>query len=317
MEEGNVNESQVLKALPSFFEDHDVLEGTQFENREVEYPMKKFIIEYIRATGLVSSMRDPLMSGSPDGILCLADNEGEMHICGVEIKTMNSLNTIDAARQRRYNYAPLTNMKNLGQNEASIKQFHDLIPSGEYRTQCLHHSVCLNFNHIVFVQAKRSNCGIGKVIYVTIIHFHSSVRHNYSYILSVVRVGAFQWVGKDSSNIPKAYDSLLQTSHASDLHSYASYYSLSQAYRSLVALQHGTLPPAQMIHPTAFVYWNYLKGGVDEFSRAMTSLCYTNVDENPIVSNIGRLLCPQVNNAAVVHRLCLARQKRHLPMNYE
>ncbi|CAN8067640.1 unnamed protein product [Agarophyton chilense] len=72
-----------------------------------------------------------------------------------------------------------------------------------------------------------------------------------------------------------------------------------------------------MIRPTAFVYWNYLKGGVDEFSRAMTSLCYTNVGENPIVSIIGRLLCAQVNNAAVVHRLCLARQKGHLPMNYE
>ncbi|CAN8067641.1 unnamed protein product [Agarophyton chilense] len=202
MEEGNVNESQVLKALPSFFEDHDVLEGTQFENHKVEYPMKKFIIEYIRTTGLVSSKRDPMMSDSPDGILCLADNEGEMHICGVEIKTMTSLNTIDAARQRRYNYAPLTYMKNVGQNEASIKQFHDLIPSGGHRTQFLHHSVCLNLNHIVFVQAKGGNGGVGEVIYVTIVHFHSSLRHNYSFILSAVRVGAFQWGGE---RIPPIY----------------------------------------------------------------------------------------------------------------
>lgn len=72
-----------------------------------------------------------------------------------------------------------------------------------------------------------------------------------------------------------------------------------------------------MIRPAAIVYWNYLKGPVDEFGRAMRNLFYTNVGENMIVSIIGRLLYAQLNNSAGVHRLSLSRQKEKLPTGYE
>ena len=50
-------------------------------------------------------------------------------------------------------------------------------------------------------------------------------------------------------------------------------------------------------------------GGVDEYSRALKSLTKTNTSENPIVSLIGRILCSQVNNAAIAHLLGVARRK--------
>ena len=68
-----------------------------------------------------------------------------------------------------------------------------------------------------------------------------------------------------------------------------------------------------MIRPSGLVFWNLLKGRVDEFSRALKSLCYTNSPENPIVSVLGRLLIAQVNNAAVVHRFALAKTRGRLP----
>lgn len=71
--------------------------------------------------------------------------------------------------------------------------------------------------------------------------------------------------------------------------------------------------PAQMIRPTSLVYWNYLKGAADEFSRVLQSLAYTNHSENPIVSIIGRLICAQINSAAIVHRLSVAKAKDLLP----
>ena len=52
---------------------------------------------------------------------------------------------------------------------------------------------------------------------------------------------------------------------------------------------------------------------MDEFSRALKSLCYTNSSENPIVSVLGRLLVAQVNNAALAHRLSIAKRRGLLP----
>lgn len=132
------------------------------------------------------------------------------------------------------------------------KLFQERVPSTEYKTQCLHHAVSLNLKNIMFVQANGSNSGVGGVIYVTIVHFNHTLTPIYSYSLAAVRVGAFEWIEKDASMIPKAFDELLQAFHASDLSSYVSYYSLSQAYQSL-ARKTGTLPPAHIIRPTAFV----------------------------------------------------------------
>ena len=51
---------------------------------------------------------------------------------------------------------------------------------------------------------------------------------------------------------------------------------------------------------------------MDEFSRAVKSLAYTNSSENPIVSILGGLICGQVCNASIVHRIAIARMKGYL-----
>lgn len=111
---------------------------------------------------------------------------------------------------------------NVGQNDGSTKLFQELVPSTEYRTQCLHHAVCMILKHIMFVQAKGSNLCVGRVIYPTMVHFHHTLTSIYRYLLSAILVGAFEWIENDASRIPMAFDNLLQASHASELSSYAS-----------------------------------------------------------------------------------------------
>ena len=72
------------------------------------------------------------------------------------------------------------------------------------------------------------------------------------------------------------------------------------------------LPPARMTRPTALVWWNATKGGVDEFSRAMNCLARNNLSENPLVSALARNICGKVNNVGVVHRPAVAREKGKL-----
>ena len=96
---------------------------------------------------------------------------------------------------------------------------------------------------------------------------------------------------------------MLKTSHASDLNSFASYYSLSRGILKLVISRGLPLPPSRMVRLTPAVYWNHVKGGVDIVSRILKTLARTNISENPVVSIIARLLTMQVNNGAVIYRL--------------
>ena len=97
--------------------------------------------------------------------------------------------------------------------------------------------------------------------------------------------------------------------------SLASFYNRSRTYKRLVE-SNGPLPPSRKIRPALLVYWNALKGGVDEFSRNLKTLAYTNSSENPIVSIIGRLISSQVGSARIAHRFSVARSCGVLPQHY-
>lgn len=62
-----------------------------------------------------------------------------------------------------------------------------------------------------------------------------------------------------------------------------------------------------MIRTTIVAYWNHVKGGVDEFSRTLKVLSYQKKSGNPIDNVFSRLICAQINNAAVVYRLSVAK----------
>ena len=68
------------------------------------------------------------------------------------------------------------------------------------------------------------------------------------------------------------------------------------------------MPSARIIRPKILVMWNAVKGGVDEYSRALRTFAMTNVSENPLVSIIGRMLSTQIPNAALVYRLWVAKE---------
>jgi hypothetical protein len=136
---------------------------------------------------------------------------------------------------------------------------------------------------------------------------------HYRELLRVIRYSGFDWIGKSSRDIPIEHDSILTDSHASDLHSLCAYYSLNMSLSTLISRSQSPLPPARMIRPTILVFWNALKGGVDEYSRSMQAFSRSNVSENPGVSVIGRILMSQAANAAVIHRLALARCNQKLP----
>ena len=125
------------------------------------------------------------------------------------------------------------------------------------------------------------------MIYAVLLHISEQLQNYYVMYMDAVRVGVFSAVGREARCIPAEYNSILSARQASDLHTWASIYSLCQAYKDRVQ-QHGPLPLSRMIRPIFLVYRNALKGGVDEFSRALTTLAYTNTSAHPIVRIIGR-----------------------------
>lgn len=94
-----LNESQVLRELPSFFDSYLVMSRRFFCSENKDCHHQKYKSEYIRTTRLIFSCRYPMISDSPDALLCVTGNDVVQHFCAVEIKTMTSLNTVDASRE--------------------------------------------------------------------------------------------------------------------------------------------------------------------------------------------------------------------------
>ena len=310
MREGSMNEIQVLKALQNFVSLHTAIDGDTFESGCMD-SCSSYSVEYVRSVGLISSRTVQFLADSPDAVVGMKRDSEEIITGAVEVKTMTSVSTIKNAHALRERFSAFVRLQNVGRSSSSTHQFKSLVPTPEYRAQCLHHCVTIGTPNVLFVVAKGSSHGLGEIIYAVLVQFSQCIRTAYLYSIESIRTAAFDWLGDGAKYIPEKYDDLLQGTFATDLTSFASYYNLSLAYKSLVTLK-GPQPPARMIRPTALIHWNVVKGGVDEFSRALKTLAYTNNSENPIVSVIGRLLCSQVHNMAVVIRLSIAKRKGYL-----
>lgn len=106
-----------------------------------------------------------------------------------------------------------------------------------------------------FVVSRGSTIGVGEIIYVAVLEFGTAIIADYTYVIISIRRIAFSWIGRHSEIIPKAYDSLLLNTNATDLFSFCSYYNLSNVYKKLVA-QRGPLPPSRIIRPTSLGFGN-------------------------------------------------------------
>ena len=149
---------------------------------------------------------------------------------------------------------------------------------------------------------------MGQILYAALLELSTKMLACYDYTISYIRLFTFTLIGKPSKNIPASYDEVLHNSNATDLHSHASFYNHSNAFKRL-AIQNGAIPPARMIRPSALLDLNYLKGRVKEFNRALKSLCYTSSSENLIIGVLGRLLVAQVNNAALMLGLSISKRR--------
>ena len=295
MKEGSINKAEFLKALLSFVAsipcveagtNNSVTSSSVFGN----HGNKNLRIDYIKSLGLVCRRSNEMLGDSPDGLCGLLGVSNDIICAVVEIKTITSPRTIEDAKKVADIRGRHFNIIDIGTSIEGNGYFQEAVPSTAYRLQCLHHAIVFGVEHVLFVVAKGSSMGTGQMLYAAPLQFSQVLRSAYQHCLEQIQLASFKWVGLPSSSIPHEYDDMLQASFASDLHSSASFYGLSMAYKKLVRDKGMPLHPARMIRPTLLVYWNYLKGGMHEYSRAMMSLIKNNTSANPIVSIIGGIL---------------------------
>lgn len=242
----------------------------------------------------------------------MQDEEENLEICAVEVKTMTSVSTVEAAKDISEKYGPIVALDSVGMSEKSTALFRELVPTVPYCCQVLHHAATLGIKRVMYVVGTGGSITNGSILYVCYITFAELLRHSYTISMDCV-MDCVSWVGGESANIPQQYDVMLKNSQASDLYSFASYYGLSQAIRKELRLRGEPIPPARMIRLTPVVYGNNLKGGVNVISRYLRTQARSNISENTVVSIIARLLSMQVNNAAVAFRLHKARTQHIQP----
>lgn len=268
---------------------------------------------HVRSTGLLESKSCRLLADSPDAIAAALNEKGMIQVFAVEIKTMTALTTIQSASFKANIYGELILLSDVGGDLQSTQILHELVPTTQYRSQCLHHAATLCINSVLFMITTSGSMTKGRILYACIVNFTETIRYQCTYILESVRHTGFSWIGVTERISQKEYDGMQQPSHASDIHSFMSCYSLSEALRKRVENRNALIPPSRMTRLTPTVYYNHQKSGVDVISLYMKTLARCNNSENPVVSIIARLMSMQIGNAAVLHRLHCVRNRKQLP----
>ena len=184
-ERGICQRGASFKGTCLYFDNHVAmhLSATSTINCTSSGNFQKLTIEYVRATGLVGSATLPALADSPDKVIALSNAEGDLFVAGVEIKTMNPPNKIEAARKRLLSFSELTIVKNIGNDSCARDKFLKLVPTPAYRSQCLHHTCIMNVKHVLFVVAKSRSCGVGEINYATLLQFSTSIQSEYIYCI--------------------------------------------------------------------------------------------------------------------------------------
>lgn len=115
--------------------------------------------------------------------------------------------------------------------------------------------------------------------------------------------------------MPDEYKDLCKSSYAGDVQAFANYFSLRKSLHRSINIRRSPFPPTRMLRPRSLVFWNALKGGVDEYSGAMKRFIHQNSAEHPVVTIVTRMIMPQICNAAISYRLIQARKRSLLGRN--
>ena len=85
----------------------------------------------------------------------------------------------------------------LGSHLPGVVVVHNCTTTG-CRFQFLHHDAADDLEHILFIVAKGSNCGMGEIIYAVMLHMSQHIRNIYLLFMDAVRVSAYDRVGKEA-----------------------------------------------------------------------------------------------------------------------
>ena len=80
---------------------------------------------------------------SLDALCVFADDAGDYNCAVIEVKTMTSFATIEAAYTIRDIKAPIMMVDKIGSSGTSDQIFRQVVPTNADRMQCLHHAAVL------------------------------------------------------------------------------------------------------------------------------------------------------------------------------
>ena len=154
---------------------------------------------------------------------------------------------------------------------------------------------------------------VGGVVRVVEIEFEEGMTDLYRRLLLSIKSLAFDWIGERAGNVPASFSGAVTDTYVGDFDSFLSYYKLSMALCELFHRREGPLTPTRMIRPNALVTLNAVKGGTEEYSRALLDLMTDVVRIHPLVFVLLRMVMTQTLNVALAYRMCKLLQRDQAP----
>lgn len=177
-----------------------------------------------------------------------------MPLCRKTFKTMTSTQTTEIAQGIHKTTGSSVTATNIAQTTKLNSLFRKLVLSTDYRMQCIHHSAVMGTDTVLYVAVKFGSIAFGDIIYVAFLTFSQQLRNDYLFCSRGIQIAAFQWIGGPSTRIPEEPDSILDSSYASDLHSFSSYYCLTPVLSFRVIENNTPPPPVRIIRLNISVY---------------------------------------------------------------
>ena len=133
-----------------------------------------------------------MLCDSPDGLCGLLGASNEIICAVIKIKTINSPQTIENAKQVSDCRVRIFNIADIGTSTENNSCFQEFVPGTAYRPQFLHHTVVFGVDQVLFVVAKGSSMGTGKIMYAVLVQFSQLLRNSYQYCLQEIQLAAFR-----------------------------------------------------------------------------------------------------------------------------
>ena len=197
---------------------------------------------------------------SVDGLISYKDEYGHVRMALLEIKTRSGANSIGKIKEIRRLFGLYVEC------DSKTSNLHKLVPDEQYRVQLLHHCSVFNVFNIFYIEST-----VNRIVYMAQITYTADELFAYQngFILPLVKDKIEPLVKLIVQDKEPPADT--RFGWAVDWYTVCQNYFLSEKlYR--IATDEGQLVRANSILPTIVHMWNYLKGGVDIYSRYVSNL---------------------------------------------